>query len=234
MSRAEARAGTRFGVVAVRRLIRAVGLAALATACAGPGDDGTDLGRNMPSTTGERAPGSSSPSTALLPATTPAPTTSLPAASDIVLGPLGLGVVSFGSEAATVLPALAARFGPAVDDRPLGSCPSGEVDRLVQFAELSVLIDETGGTGRFVAWDLGAPSTGRPRLATAEGIGIGTSLADLRSAYGNRLQLSRDDPFGPAFEVEAEPPGRLGGTLTGISGNDTVATLSGGTASCAT
>lgn len=220
--------------VAVRRLIRAVGLAALATACAGPGDDGADLGRSMPSNTGERAPSSSSPSTAPMATTTTASTlTSLPAVDDVVLGPLGLGVVSFGSEAATVLPVLEARFGRPVDDRPLGSCPSGEVDRLVQFAELSVLLDVTGGREHFVAWDLGTPSTGRPRLVTAEGIGIGTSLAELRSAYGDRLQLSRDDPFGPAFEVEVEPPGRLGGTLTGISDNDVVATLSGGTASCA-
>lgn len=233
MRRPEARAAG--GVyAAVGRLIRAVGLAALATACAGPGDNGGELGRSLPSTTGERAPSSSTPSTAAVPTTTTASTlTSLPAVDDIVLGPLGLGVVSFGSEASTVLPALEARFGPPVDDRPLGSCPSGDVDRLVQFAELSVLIDVTGEREHFVAWDLGAPSSGLPRLTTAEGIGIGTSLAELRSAYGDRLQLSRDDPFGPAFELEVEPPGRLGGTLTGISDNDTVATLSGGTASCA-
>lgn len=215
-----------------RHLIRAVGLAALVASCAGQGDDGADLARSPPSTTGERA-SSTSPSTAA-PTTTAAPIlTSLPPVGDIVLGPLGLGVVDFGVEAATALAALEARLGPPVDDRPLGSCPSGEVDRVVQFAELSVLVDVAGDTERFVAWDLGAPSTGRPRLTTADGIGIGTSLAELRSVYGDRLRLARDDPFGPAFEVEVDPPGRLGGTLTGIADDATVATLSGGRASCA-
>lgn len=215
-----------------RHLIRAVGLAALVVSCAGQGDDGADLARSLPSTTGERA-SSTSPSTAA-PTTTATPTlTSLPPVGDIVLGPLGLGVVDFGVEAATALAALEGRLGPPVDDRPLGSCPSGEVDRVVQFAELSVLVDVAGDTERFVAWDLGAPSTGRPRLTTADGIGIGTSLAELRSVYGDRLRLARDDPFGPAFEVEVDPPGRLGGTLTGIADDATVATLSGGRASCA-
>ena len=216
-----------------RHLIRAVGLAALAAACAGQGDDGADLARSLPSTTGERASTSSSPSTAA-PTTTAAPTlTSLPPVGDIVLGPFGLGVVSFGVEAATALAALEARLGPPVDDRPLGSCPSGEVDRVVQFAELSVLVEGSGDSERFVAWDLGATSTGRPRLTTAEGVGIGTSLVELRSVYGDRLRLARDDAFGPAFEVEVDPPGRLGGTLTGIADDATVATLSGGRASCA-
>ncbi|HEV2808870.1 MAG TPA: hypothetical protein VGV93_00545 [Acidimicrobiales bacterium] len=230
----EARAASRSTIVGVRRLIRAVGLAALVAACAGRGDDGADLARSVASTTGEGSSSSSSPSTAAAPATTAAPTlTSLLPVGDIVLGPLGLGVVDFGVEAATALAALEARLGPPVDDRPLGSCPSGEVDRVVQFAELSVLIDVAGGTERFVAWDLGEPSTGRPRLTTTEGIGIGTSVAELRSVYGDRLRLSGDDPFGPAFEVEVGPPARLGGSLTGTSDNAVVATLSGGTASCA-
>ncbi|HVL04165.1 MAG TPA: hypothetical protein VM386_06995 [Acidimicrobiales bacterium] len=231
MSNPEDRAADRFTIVGARRLIRAVGLAALVAACSGQGD-GADLARSLPSTTGERASSSSSLSTAA-PITTAAPTpTSLPPVGDIVLGPLGLGVVSFGVEAATAFAALEARLGPPVDDRPLGSCASGEVDRVVQFAELSVLVDVAGDSERFVAWDLGAPSTGRPRLTTAEGIGIGTSLAELRSVYGDRLRLARDDPFGPAFEVEVDPPGRLGGTLTGITDGATVATLSGGRASC--
>lgn len=218
----------------VPRLIRAVGLAALVAACAGQGHDGADLARSLPSTAGERSSARPSPSTAAAPTTTAAPTlTSRAPVGDIVLGPLGLGVVDFGVEAATALAALEARLGPPVDDRPLGSCPSGEVDRVVQFGELSVLTGVTGGTERFVGWDLGASSTGGSRLTTTEGIGIGTSLAELRSVYGERLRLGRDDPFGPVFEVEIDPPGRLGGSLTGISDNDMVATLSGGSASCA-
>ncbi|CAN5155441.1 hypothetical protein BH24ACT1_BH24ACT1_00550 [soil metagenome] len=221
--------------MAFRRLIRAVALSVLVTACAGQDDEGGGLARRMPSTTGDHSSSPSSSSTTTVPTTTTASTvTPLPAAHDVVLGPLGLGVVTFGTEAATALAELEARFGPPVDDRPLGSCPSGEVDRLVQFAELSVLISASGGAERFVAWDLGATSEVLPRLTTAEGVGVGASLSELRSTYGERLELSRDDPFGPGFEVNVDPPGRLGGTLTGTSDDDTVATLSGGTASCAT
>lgn len=220
-------------VVAVRHLMRAVSLAVVLAACAGQKDDGGALGRRVPSTA-ERPSNTSGASTTTAPTTTTTSTpTSVTGTSDMVLGPLGLGVIGFGTEAATALAELEARFGPAVDDRPLGSCPSGEVDRLVQFAELSVLISASGATERFVAWDLGAPSEVPSRLTTAEGVGVGTSLTELRAAYGNRLELSPADPFGPGFEVDVDPPGRLGGTLTGTSGSATVATLSGGTASCA-
>ncbi len=122
-----------------------------------------------------------------------------------------------------MLAALAGVLGPPVDDRPLGSCPSGEADRLVQFGELAVLF----GGGRFVAWDAGPPSGALPPLTTAEGIGVGSSVAELRGAYGQRLQLDPDDPFGPVFEITTPPPGRLAGTLTGTGPSDTVASLSG-------
>lgn len=220
--------------MAIRRLIRVVALVVVLTACAGQEKHGDDLSRRVPSTREPRSSTSSPPTTTAPTTTTGQTPTTSPSAHDVVLGPLGLGVVPFGTDAATVLAELEARFGPPVDDRPLGSCPSGEVDRLVQFAELSVLISATGDMARFVAWDLGAPSGAVPRLTTAEGVGVGTTLAEARAAYGDRLELSPDDPFGPGFEVEVDGPGRLGGTLTGTSASDTVATLSGGTASCAT
>lgn len=219
--------------MALRRLAGVGALALLVAACAGAGDDGAALGRRTSQTTAGRSPASSSPSLVAAPTTTTAsPPTSVAATAGIVLGPLGIGVVDFGTEATVALSEIEARLGPPVDDRPLGSCPSGEVDRLVQFAELSVLIAASGGTPRFVAWDLGPHTGALPRLATAEGISVGSTLSQLRAAYGPRLELSEDDPFGPGFEVEVPSPGRLGGTLTGTSPGDTVATLSGGSASC--
>ena len=215
------------------RLAAVVALIVLVAACAGERGDGAALNRRGPSTTATPPPPTSSGSAVPLPPPTTASTpTSVAATPGVVLGPTGLGVVDFGTEATVALAELRARLGAPVDDRPLGSCPSGEVDRLVQFSELSVLLAASGGTERFVAWDLGPRSGVLPPLATAEGISTGSTLSRLQAAYGERLELSEDDPFGPGFEIEVQSPGRLGGTLTGTSPGDTVATLSGGSASC--
>ncbi len=204
-------------------LAAAVTLSLFAVGCADGDDD--ELSRPDPTSTTAPAP----TSTTVPPSTTSAPpVTTAPAPAEVVLAPEGLGIAAFGDEAEAVLAALAGVLGPPVDDRPLGSCPSGEADRLVQFGQLAVLF----GGGRFVAWDAGPPSGALPPLTTAEGIGVGSSVAELRGAYGQRLQLDPDDPFGPVFEITTPPPGRLAGTLTGTGPSDTVASLSGGTASC--
>lgn len=161
-----------------------------------------------------------------------ATSTPSPQAAQVVLGPEGLGVVAFGDPAGEVVAELTGLLGRPTDDRPLGSCPTGEAERLVEFAELAVLIGDREGTARFVAWDVGEPSGAIPVLQTAEGIGVGATLADVRSVYGDRLEMAADDPFGPSFEIGVPPPGRLGGTLTGTTATDTVATLRGGAATC--
>jgi hypothetical protein len=103
----------------------------------------------------------------------------------------------------------------------------------VQFSELAVLFAGTSGAQRFVAWDIGPASGAFPALATDEGVGVGSTVAELRTAYGDRLEISGDDAFGPSFLVEAPPPGALTGTLTGTAGTDTVATMGGGSTTCA-
>lgn len=110
--------------------------------------------------------------------------------------------------------------------------PHGEIERLVEFAELAVLIGDREGAARFVAWDLGPPSGALPPLRTPEGASVGTTLAELRGAYGARLEIRGDDPFGSGFEIQVPAGGRLGGTLTGTGSTDSVATLSGGVATC--
>ena len=200
----------------------AVTLSLLAGGCA-DGDD--DLSRRQPTST--TAPAVASSTVPAPPISAPPPTT-VPVPAQVVLAPDGLGIVAFGDDGETVLATLAGVLGPPIDDRPLGSCPSGEADRLVQFAELAVLF----GGGRLVAWDVGPASGTLPPLATAEGIGVGSSVAELRGSYGERLRLDPDDPFGPVFEITTPPPGRLAGTLTGTGPTDTVASLSGGAASC--
>ena len=210
-------------------------VALLAGACGGGEPNGAELVRPAPSVTAAPLPRSATPTSAD-PSTTVGPgavSPTPPQAAEVVLGPDGLGVVNFGEEADQVVAELSALLGRPSDDRPLGSCPSGEVERLVEFAELAVLVGRRQGTPRFVAWDLGPPSGALPALTTAEGVGVGTTLAALRAAYGDRLEVSGDDPFGPSFEVRVPAPGRLTGNLTGTTTSDTVATLGGGAATCA-
>lgn len=174
--------------------------------------------------------------TTTVPVTTTAPassTTTAPHGGGVVLRPDGLGVVDFGDEAGAVLARLTGLLGPPGDDRPLASCPSGAADRLVQFSELGVLLAGPPGSQRLVAWDIGPASGAFPELTTAEGVGVGSTVAELRAAYGDRLEISGDDAFGPSFDVRAAPPGALSGTLTGTAPSDTVASMGGGTATCA-
>lgn len=205
-------------------------VALLLGACTGSRPDDGDLGRSplsiVSSTTTIPTTTTSSP-------TTVAPTTSstAPQATGVVLGPNGLGVADFGDEADQVVAELADLLGPPTDDRPLGSCPSGEVDRVVEFAELAVLIGDREGSARFVAWDLNLPSGALPDLKTAEGVGVGTTVAMVRASYGGGVEII-DDGFGPAFEVDVPAPGRLGGTLTATGLAGTVASLAGGRATC--
>lgn len=198
--------------------------------CGGNGGE-ADAERVASSTTG---PVMTTTTTMAAPSTTPAPssTTATTAASpEVVLGPDGLGVVVFGDPADAVVTRLGELLGPPLDDRALGSCPTGEADRLVQFAELAVVLAGQGADQRFVAWDVGLASGGVPALRTAEGIGVGSTVAELRAAYPGGLEIVPDDAFGPRFEVR-RPSGVISGTLSGTGPGDTVVTLGAGEASC--
>lgn len=207
-------------------------IALLGGSCRSSDDDGI-LARPAPSPTSLTTTTSSRPRVPTTPVETTTTSTTLPAATGVVLGPEGLGAVRFGDDAEQVVRALSRVLGNPSDDGPIRSCPTGEVERLVEYAELTVLFGEREGASRLVAWDLGPPSGALPPLTTPEGVGVGSSVAELRSAYGDRLEIARSDPFGPAFEVVVPAPGRLGGTLTAAGPTATVATLSGGAATCA-
>ena len=152
----------------------------------------------------------------------------------MVLGPDGLGAVHFGDPADAVLSRLTGILGPPVDDGPLGSCPTGAADRLVRFAELGVVLGGEGADQRFVAWDVGLAAGAYPELRTAEGIGVGSTVAEVRRAYPGAVQVVPDDAFGPRLEVAMPNGGSLTGTLTGTGPGDTVVTLGAGEASCST
>lgn len=197
------------------------------------------------------------PPTTAAPATTSAPPSSA-AAARVELRPDGLGVVGFGTGEREALDRLERRLG-APDERgawrgatPFGTCP-GPV-RAVRWGRLYVLF--TSGPTRYAAsgrWHLFAyqvdsvqrtkvdpgysgppPPPDPPPLhgyspRTAAGIGFGSTLAELRRAYGRGLQVSFGEPgMVYRFRVGFGAAGELSGSLSGGTPGATVRFLAGG------
>jgi hypothetical protein len=193
-----------------------------------------------------------SPTTA--PATTGAPTAS------IRLRPDGLGVAAFGAGERDALDRLERRLG-APEERgswagatPFGTCP-GPV-RAMRWGRLYVLF--TNGPTRYGAdgrWHLFAyqvDATQRTKVdpgdngptppeppplrgyspRTAAGIGFGSTLAQVRAAYGRRVEVSSGEPgMVHRIRVGFGAGGDLSGTLSGGTPRSTVTGLEAG-ASC--
>jgi hypothetical protein len=219
------------------------------------GCPGIDDGTTLPFLTegDDQAPASTTASTTV---TATAPAT--PSTGECDLGPslcahqddspatwilegTGLGLVGFTDLLQGALPSLRARFGEADSDAPVEFCPSGAISRTIEWADLVVFVGEADGADRVVGWVYGPPSAGgKPslNLRTEEGIGIGSTVADLRAAYGTALTISSGDgadgapETGPSFLVEGSNAGGdwpgLGGGLTGTAPTDTVMGLSAG------
>jgi len=192
------------------------------------------------------------------PPTTIAPSTTAAAAPRVELRPDGLGVVGFGTGEREALARLERRLG-APDERgawrgatPFGTCP-GPV-RAVRWDRLYVLF--TSGPTRYAAggrWHLFAyqvdavrrtavdpdysgptPPPDPPPLRgasprTAAGIGFGATLAELRRAYGRRLQVSVGEPgMVYRFRVGFGAAGELSGSLSGGTPRATITFLAAG------
>jgi hypothetical protein len=198
------------------------------------------------------------PPTSVAPPTTSAPSTSAAATARVELRPDGLGVVGFGTGEREALDRLERRLG-APDERgawrgatPFGTCP-GSV-RAVRWGRLYVLF--TSGPTRYAAsgrWHLftyqvdavqrtkvdpgysGPPPPPDPpplhgySPRTAAGIGFGSTLAELRRAYGGRLQVGVGEPgMVYWFRVGFGAAGEMFGSLSGGTLSATVTFLAGG------
>jgi hypothetical protein len=175
------------------------------------------------------------------------------------LRPDGLGVVGFGAGEREALDRLERRLG-APDERgawrgatPFGTCP-GPI-RVLRWGRLYVLV--TNGPTRYATggrWHLftyQVDSVQRTKLdptfsgpnppeppplrgdspRTAAGIGVGSTLAELRRAYGRRLQVSVGEPgMVYRFRVGFGAAGDLSGSLSGGTPGATVTTLAAGAA----
>ncbi|MGH9891448.1 MAG: hypothetical protein ACREA0_05590 [bacterium] len=152
-----------------------------------------------------------------------------PRGSQVRLAMSGLGVAVFGDSPEVAIEELRAVLGPPAEDSgwvdsfsPFGTCP-GEYVRGVRWQQLLVLFTDgrtdyaADGKPHFFAWRFGGVGSGRLDLRTSEGIGLGSTVGDLKRAYpGARVSPSTEgDPFGDSFSVPGGTElGFLFGTLT--------------------
>ena len=109
-------------------------------------------------------------------------------------------MVAFGEPLETALPALTNAVGiqPTADSTSTGVMPQGfggTTVRFVSFGQLTVIFSDGGyyrddGVMYVAGWSLGGP--GQANWATPQGITIGSTVDDLRTAFGDQLRLPPD------------------------------------------
>lgn len=209
-----------------------------------------------PSTIPTSTPGTTPPTTApatSVPETTVAatdpettvPETTVPETTVTTLSPLvleddGLAAVEFGTGVAETVEAVRARLGPATSDSgwvaargDYGVCP-GTAVRVVRWESLRLFFtdgptDFGEDTSHFFYYNQSTVDAEEViDLTTSAGIGIDSTVAELRRAYADRVVIESSIPFGVTFYIEANTPGLLSGLLTSSSPEGSVTAISGG------
>ena len=126
-----------------------------------------------------------------------AATTTVPAAADIVLRVDGLDLVDFGDPKDPALSALSAALG-TVDETGVGCELGGPGTSTARWKELSVEFADGGVR----SYTVRPPNGVAPvlNLKTEAGIGLGSTVAQLKTAYGARLTIPG---LGPEFDPES-------------------------------
>jgi hypothetical protein len=162
--------------------------------------------------------------------------TTEPAAAALVLRDDGLGDALFGADADGVIDYVTSVLGVPTDDSGwddpfahFGVCPGTEV-RGVTWGDLQLLFSDesivASGHRHFFNYVYGPPSgaTINPvGLRTADGVGIGTTIGELRVVYPG-VQVYPEEIYGPFFVVNEN----LSGFLTGVTDSDQVISFIGG------
>lgn len=180
-------------------------------------------------------------STSLAPPTTTTTLgTTITTLAPLVLEDDGLGVAQFGDGVEETLAVVGARLGSVTADSgwvaargTFGVCP-GTVVRVVRWDSLRLFFSD-GPTDfadegyHFFYYSQSPVETDiLLDLTTAAGIGIDSSVADLGTAYRDRLVIESTIPFGVTFYVETDSPGLLSGILSSSSPDGVVTAISGG------
>ena len=187
------------------------------------------------STVGTTTTSSTSTSTSTsAPSTTTSTTT--PPGVQLVLSETGLGTAAFGAEADGVVSYVDSIIGAPttdtgwVDPATFGACPGTEL-RIVTWNDLSLYFSDESivATGRrhFMSYIYGpafAAEINPLGLRTSNGIGVGSTVAELRGAFPTAVVNPGDELAGPSFFIVDG----LFGYLSGISDADVVTEFVGG------
>jgi hypothetical protein len=162
-------------------------------------------------------------------------TTSVPKAAKLTLQPDGLGDALFGADPEQVISYVTAVIGAPTDDSgwideatSFPACPGTEL-RVVRWGDLHLLFGDESpfGSGRrhFFSYVIG-PTDGAESqpfgLRTAERIGVGNTVGELRFTYADTV-LWDDVLRGPSFIIGGGSDG-INGTITDL-GDDQLITM---------
>ena len=167
-----------------------------------------------------------------------APPSTEPAASAIVLRSNGIADIDFGADPDSAIATVQAALGNPSDDSgwvdpfTISACPGTEYRR-VSWGALSLQFSDATsaaeGRRHFFGYEYGlvGQTDAEPAgLTTPEGIGIGSTVADLRQAYPDvGVAPGEEGVSSPAFEVTE---GGLAGLLTDAFDDGIVMVLVGG------
>lgn len=158
--------------------------------------------------------------------------------SAVVLGGDNLGVIKLGVSLNRTRDALERHLGDPDEIKEVtgnqtqwGTCPGPKVTG-VRWATMWVLFsNESGEFLSFTYFDsqllIDERANDEHLLKTDEGIHRGSTVEDLKDAYGARLLIDDGEPFGPRWQI-SDFPKYLGGSLTGTDDDDKVVTIEGG------
>ena len=194
-----------------------------------------------PATTETTAPPTTEPTTTTTqPDTTATTGPTTPTLPPVRLESDGLGIVEFGATVEETLEAVGSRLGRADADSgwvsatgTFGTCP-GSLVRVVRWASLRLFFSdgptEFGEEMRHFFFYSQSPVETEAviDLKTEKGIGIGSTVAELRTAYGPDASITSDARFGVTFAIDTGSPGLLSGTLTESIDTGQVTSLAGG------
>src|SRR5688572_20829113 len=159
--------------------------------------------------------------------TTAAPTTTSTAATtttavltkdQIVLAADGVGAIKFGNNSANTIRRFMDALGEPEKNTPLPAGTACGATRRLHWANFQVLVNEVtsaSGAGKpgFTGWFLGPPTAAPLDLKTEKGITVGSTVAELKTAYGDDLTVAGRGEEGPGFTITA-PGGIMLGLLT--------------------
>lgn len=176
------------------------------------------------------AGGVDAPAESQTPAADASTTTTPLSAASIALSPDGLGPLTFGTQAARALHGLTEAFGRAENWRLVPAGAACAATRIFTWKNLDVLVNEataeSGSTRGLVGWTLrGTKPT--LDLRTDRGIGIGSTVAAVRAAYGDTHKIVQDE-HGPLLTIPGSS-GLITGDLDGLGDASRIQTLRAGT-----